>query len=370
MAGLPRAILAACLALAFAAVPLVRARADDGAWLRTVAETSLWSGPTDPAEQFTTVPPGTSVMGALPATVGRAGRTLVYYPGDGLSRQPGQAWIASSDLAADGPPAWVASSEVDQPGSAAVHRVAYLAPPVVTAHQVAVLDDDSGLLLYGRAAHARAAPASTTKIVTAMVALQHIESLDRTVQVDVDGWKMAAADGSSVMGLVPGQRLSLRTLLFGLLLPSGNDAAEQLAHTLAPSRQHFIAWMNQAVASAGLTDTHFANPSGLDAQAHYSSAYDLAHLARLALQDEAFASIVASSSYTADGFTLIGHNPLLGAYPGADGVKTGTTDAAGHALVGSAVRDGHRVLVVVLHADDTLADATALFDWVWQSFAW
>jgi D-alanyl-D-alanine carboxypeptidase len=366
MAGLPRAILAACFALAFAAAP-VRARVDEASWLRTSAETALWSGPDDPAQRFTTVPAGTYVIGPLS---NGAGRTLVYYPGDGLSRKPGQAWIATTDAVPDGPPAWVASSELDAPRSAAVHRVAFLAPPVITAQQVAVLDAQSGLLLYARAAHAHEAPASTTKIVTALVALQHIDSLDRVVPVTVDGWRMAATDGSSVMGLVPGQRLSLRTLLFGLLLPSGNDAAEQLARTLAASREQFVGWMNQAVASAGLTDTHFTNPSGLDADAHYSSAYDLAHLARLALQDDVFATVVATSTYTGEGLTLVSHNPLLGTYSGADGVKTGTTDAAGHALVGSAVRDGHRVLVVVLHADDTLADSTALFDWAWQSFAW
>jgi D-alanyl-D-alanine carboxypeptidase len=241
----------------------------------------------------------------------------------------------------------------------------------VTAPEVVVLDDGTGRMLYGRAAHSREAPASTTKIVTALVTLAHVASLDTTVRVTVDGWAMAAADGSSIMGLTPGQRISIRTLLYGLLLPSGNDAAEQLALSAAESRDQFIAWMNSTAAEdLGLQDTHFVNPSGLDANGHYSSAYDLAQLARRAMQDDVFREMVATPQIRAEGFILSGHNPLIGVYPGADGVKTGSTDAAGKAIVGSAVRDGHRVYVVALHSEDLLADSTALLDWVWQSFSW
>jgi D-alanyl-D-alanine carboxypeptidase len=172
------------------------------------------------------------------------------------------------------------------------------------------------------------------------------------------------------MGLTPGRRVSGRTLLYGLLLPSGNDAAEQLARSLASSRAEFLEWMNAAVGDLGLHDTRLVNPSGLDAIGHYSSAYDLAQLARAAMRNDIFASIVAARSYRGDGFVLSGHNPLLGAYPGADGVKTGTTDAAGHAIVASASRDGHRVFVVLLHSDDLLGDCSALFDWAFDTFTW
>jgi D-alanyl-D-alanine carboxypeptidase len=120
----------------------------------------------------------------------------------------------------------------------------------------------------------------------------------------------------------------------------------------------------------GLVDTHFVNPSGLDADGHYSSAYDLAQLARRAMRDDVFREIVASPEIRSDGIVMSGHNPLIGAYPGADGVKTGSTDAAGHVIVGSAVHDGHRVYVVVMHSDDLLGDCAALFDWSWQEFAW
>ena len=108
----------------------------------------------------------------------------------------------------------------------------------------------------------------------------------------------------------------------------------------------------------------------MDADGHYSSAYDLAQLARRAMREDVFREIVATPEIRAEGFVLTGHNPLVGVYAGADGVKTGSTDAAGKVLVGSAVHDGHRLYVVVMHSDDTLADATALFDWAWQSFSW
>ncbi|MDQ6675303.1 MAG: hypothetical protein M3069_31975 [Chloroflexota bacterium] len=342
-------------------------------WLRTVRDTDLWSGSADPSVKLTTLPLGSFVQ---PRAGSDQGRLLVYYPGDSATRQAGQAWVAAQDLAPSGPPPWIVTSELDgdtaplaPPG--APHRLSPIAPPRVTAPEVAVVDDDTGLLLYGREPHARQAPASTTKIATAIVTLDHVPSLDAAVNVSVDGEAMAVADGSSIMGLSPGQRLSLRTLLFGLLLPSGNDAAEQLARSVAESRDQFITWMNSMAAEdLGLADTHFVNPSGLDADGHFSSAYDLAHLARRAMREDAFREIVATPQATSEGFVLSGHNPLIGVYPGADGVKTGSTEAAGRVIVGSAVRAGHRVYVVVMHTDDPLADSTALFDWVWQSFSW
>jgi hypothetical protein len=346
-------------------------------WLRTVRDTPLWSGPTDPAVQFTDLPLGSFLL----PRGSSEDRLLVYFPGDGAARQPGLAWVRSLDVAPSGPPPWIASSELDgdQPrvvpdGAAAFPvRTTPKIPPLVSAPQVAVVDDATGLLLYGRAEHTRQAPASTTKIVTALVTLEHVpaDELDAPVRITVDGWQMALADGSSIMGLVPGQQLSLRTLLFGLLLPSGNDAAEQLARSVGDSRAEFIGWMNAlAVDELGLQDSHFVNPSGLDAADHYASAYDLALLGRRAMQDDTFREIVATPEQRVQGLILSGHNPLLGVYPGADGIKTGTTDAAGRAIVGSAVNAGHRVYVVVMHSADPLADSTALFDWVWDSFSW
>jgi D-alanyl-D-alanine carboxypeptidase len=369
-----RALLSFLIAIWLAMAPAVRARdARSADWLRTVRDTPLWSGPTDPATQFTTVPLGSFLV---PRAGSDGGRLLVYYPGDGAIRQAGLAWVSGLDVAPSGPPPWITSSELDGDNAVPLavpgpHRQVPIAPPPVTAPEIAVVDDETGLLLYGRAPHAHAAPASTTKIATAIVTLEHAQSLDASVRVTVDGLAMAAADGSSIMGLQPGQHVTLRTLLHGLLLPSGNDAAEQLAVSIAESREQFVTWMNSAAGEElRLEDTHFVNPSGLDADGQYSSAYDLAELARRAMREALFREIVATPQVKSEGFVLAGHNPLIGAYPGADGVKTGSTDAAGKALVGSAVHMGHRVYVVVLHSDDVLADSTVLFDWVWQSFAW
>jgi D-alanyl-D-alanine carboxypeptidase len=286
------------------------------------------------------------------------------------------AWVAAQDVAPSGPPPWIVGSELDGDQAVATsggvpRRVLPLAPPPISATEVAVVDDSSGLLLYGSAAHAHEAPASTTKIATAIVTLEHAEALDTPVRITIDGQAMAAADGSSIMGLSPGERLSVRTLLDGLLLPSGNDAAEQLAISVAESRGQFVDWMNAlSVDELGLQDTHFVNPSGLDADGHYSSAYDLAQLARRAMREDVFRQIVAAPRIRTEGYVLVGHNPMIGTYPGADGVKTGSTDAAGKVLVASATRQGHRLYAVVMHSDDIQADATALLNWAWQSFAW
>jgi D-alanyl-D-alanine carboxypeptidase len=356
-----------------AAAPAHAQDARSADWLRTVHDTPLWSGANDPSVQFTVLPLGSFLQ---PRAGSDSGRLMVYYPGDGSARQAGVAWVSAQDVAPSGPPPWIVGSELDgdhapQTDASVPRRVLPLAPPQVSAAQLAVVDDTSGLLLYGSAAHAREAPASTTKIATAIVTFEHASSLDTPVRITINGPAMAAADGSSIMGLSPGERLTLHTLLGGLLLPSGNDAAEQLAVSVAESRLQFVGWMNSvATDELGLQDTHFVNPSGLDADDHYSSAYDLAQLARRAMREDVFREIVAAPEIRAEGYQLTGHNPLIGAYRGADGVKTGSTDAAGRVLVGSATRNGHRLYVVVMHSDDIQADTTALLDWAWQEFAW
>ncbi|MBV9329291.1 MAG: D-alanyl-D-alanine carboxypeptidase [Chloroflexi bacterium] len=371
-----RWLLPLCVAVWMAATPAAQARdARSADWLRTVRDTPLWSGSDAASVQFTLLPLGSFLQ---PRAGSDTGRLLVYYPGDGGSRQAGLAWVAGQDVAPSGPPPWIVSSELDGDNAAPVsddesvpQRTLPVAPPPVTAAEVAVVDDASGLLLYGANPHAREAPASTTKIATAVVTLEHAADLDQPVRVSVDGLKMAATDGSSIMGLSPGQHVTLETLLDGLLLPSGNDAAEQLAISVGESRASFVDWMNAlATDELGLRDTHFVNPSGLDADGHYSSAYDLAQLARRAMREDVFREIVATPEIRAEGFVLVGHNPLIGVYPGADGVKTGTTDDAGKVLVGSAMRNGRRVYVVVMHSDDIQTDTAALLDWAWQEFSW
>jgi len=128
--------------------------------------------------------------------------------------------------------------------------------------------------------------------------------------------------------------------------------------------------MNEKVADLGLQDTHFVNPSGMDAAGHYSSAYDMAMLGRVAMRNEAFRQLAGAATYRGDGYSMANLNRLLGAYPGADGVKIGFTRAAGRTIVASATHDGHRVYISLMRSQDLPGDSGALFDWVWRTFSW
>jgi D-alanyl-D-alanine carboxypeptidase len=154
------------------------------------------------------------------------------------------------------------------------------------------------------------------------------------------------------------------------MLPSGNDAAEQVAVSLGGSRATFVEWMNQEAQALGLKNTHFVNPSGMDADGHYSSAYDMAMLARYAMNNPEFRTLASTVHHTSDGYPMKNLNRLLGVYPGADGVKIGETDNAGKTIVASAVHDGHRLYISLMHSADLAGDCAALFDWAWDAFAW
>jgi D-alanyl-D-alanine carboxypeptidase len=172
------------------------------------------------------------------------------------------------------------------------------------------------------------------------------------------------------MGLEPGQNVSLETLLYGMMLPSGNDAAEQVALALGGSRETYVGWMNKLVLDLGLRDTHFVNPHGLDTSQHYSSAYDMAMLGREAMRDPVFRRLAGAATYSGDGFRFSNLNRLIGVYPGADGIKIGSTRRAGKTIVASATRNDHRVYISLMHSTDLPTDSTALFNWVWKSFVW
>src|SRR5205823_10614565 len=183
-----------------------------------------------------------------------------------------------------------------------------------------VVDGSSGQVLFGRDPRGQVAPASLTKIVTAQLALDRTASLDEQVTVDVDSRVMY---DSTIMGLTPGMTVSMRALLYGLMLPSGNDAALAIARHVAGSESAFVQLMNQRVAELGLHDSHFMNPHGLDADGHYSSAYDMVMLARRGMQNPNFAAFAAAKSWDGEGFSLRNLNKMLWLYPGADGVKVG-----------------------------------------------
>ncbi|MGH2363610.1 MAG: D-alanyl-D-alanine carboxypeptidase family protein [Chloroflexota bacterium] len=246
------------------------------------------------------------------------------------------------------------------------------AAPALAAGGAILVDLGSGRVLFALNAAQRLPPASTTKMMTALLTLERGE-LNRVVTVDA----VAAAEIGSRMGLAAGQQLTEHDLLYGLLLPSGNDAGMALAGQVGGSVPGFVALMNARAQQLGLTETHFSNPVGLDALDHYSSAADLAVLARFTFQREPlFRHIVGTAAFdipaTAQhaAFNLRNLNQLLSTYPGAIGIKTGTTPAAEQDLVGAAERNGRQLLVVVLHSTSRYADAQALLNYGFQAFAW
>lgn len=219
-----------------------------------------------------------------------------------------------------------------------------------------LVEADSGRVLYEHNADQEMLIASTTKIMTALVALESCPLSD-TVKVT----QAHMAEGSS-MYLRPGEELSLETLLYGLLLCSGNDAALAVADHCGPGVDAFVAKMNQKAREIGMEHTSFANPNGLDDERHYSTARDMARLAACAMRNETFARIVSTRSITIDGRTMVNHNRLLSACSGCIGVKTGYTRAAGRTLVSCAVRNDLTLIAVTLKDGNDWADHTALYD--------
>ncbi|MBR4057254.1 MAG: D-alanyl-D-alanine carboxypeptidase [Oscillospiraceae bacterium] len=217
---------------------------------------------------------------------------------------------------------------------------------------------DSGDVLYEKNADEPLLIASTTKLMTALVTVRHC---DMTELVKVTS-AHCAVEGSSVY-LKPGETYSVESLLYGLLLSSGNDAAAALADHVGGSTAGFANLMNQEAAALGLRNTHFSNPHGLDAKDHYSSAADLAALMREVMRDDRLPTILASKTYTVGETTCVNHNKLLWNYPDCIGGKTGYTSAAGRTLVSCAERDGLRLICVTLSDPDDWVDHAALYDW-------
>ncbi|MCO6452323.1 MAG: D-alanyl-D-alanine carboxypeptidase [Caldilineales bacterium] len=239
-----------------------------------------------------------------------------------------------------------------------------IAGPEVAARSAILVDDSSGEKLWGKDENAALPMASTTKMMTALVALETL-SPDQVVTVP-----QAALIGDASMGLQAGDGVTVETLLYGALLPSGNDAAMTLALAAAGTTEAFVERMNARAADWGLTQTHFENPHGLDEPGHISSATDLAGLARQVLDSPVLAKIVATPQTTQQGYALTSTNELLTTYPGANGVKTGTTDEAGQVLVAAATRRGGSPLSVVLNSPDRFAESARLLDFYFDHWAW
>jgi D-alanyl-D-alanine carboxypeptidase (penicillin-binding protein 5/6) len=233
-------------------------------------------------------------------------------------------------------------------------------PPIAAAAYV-VLDGDTGETLASYNADQPRPVASLGKLMTARLVLD-AGPLEDTATVP----PMQIAGDESQAGLEPGDHVSRGELLRAMLVASANDAARTLAVDVAGDEHSFVRMMNAEAAAAGLDATRYANPVGLDDPMQHSSAADVAHLAGDLMRDPAFRQIVAAGSTTIDGSTLPATNELLGAYPGADGIKTGHTDQAGWCIAASATRDGRSIVAVVLGAPTEQARddaARALLDY-------
>lgn len=237
-------------------------------------------------------------------------------------------------------------------------------PPSVSAQSAVLIEADSAEVAFSKSADFPLPMASTTKIMTALVAL---ELADPATEITV-GAESVGIEGSSIY-LTEGETLTLEQLLYALLLESANDAATAIAIGLSGSVEAFAAEMNRKATSLGLRQTHFTNPHGLDHSEHFTTAYELALIARAAMQNPLFCQIVATRKTTvphaATGGSrlLVNHNKLLRLYDGCIGVKTGFTKKSGRCLVSAAERDGVRLIAVTLHAPDDWNDHEKLLDY-------
>ena len=238
-------------------------------------------------------------------------------------------------------------------------------PPQVSAKSAALLDGMTGECLYAKNGNQRALIASTTKIMTGLLVCE-ADELEKNVTVPDAA---VGLEGSS-MYLKNGETLTRRDLLYGMMLHSGNDAALTLAISVSGGEAAFVRQMNLRARALGLTQTHFANPHGLDSGENYSTALDLAHLAQAALQNAQFRLAVSTKSITCAGRTLTNHNKLLWRYDGCIGVKTGYTRHAGRILVSAAERDGRMLIAVTISDPDDWRDHAALLDYGFDNFSY
>jgi D-alanyl-D-alanine carboxypeptidase (penicillin-binding protein 5/6) len=246
----------------------------------------------------------------------------------------------------------------------------------VTAASAILMDLKTGQILFERKPHDRLAIASITKIMTAIVAIEK-GNLDSVITVGSEVLDRKNIYGTLIY-LSPGEKFTMRQLLAALLLNSANDAAVAIAKSIGGTEENFVQMMNQKAKGLGLKDTHFTNPHGLSEIGHYSSAYDMAMIARYGLQKPILAEIVktkvAKFPRSKQGLlpdNLQNHNKLLWQYDGADGVKTGYTDLAGNTLVASATRNERKLLVVILKGTSAAAvyqDAGNLLDYGFNQF--
>ena len=238
------------------------------------------------------------------------------------------------------------------------------AEPSVSASSAILIEADSGKIIYEKNADERRSMASTTKIMTALVALD-CGDIQRTVSVSADA---IGIEGSSVY-LYEDEKLTLEDLIYAMMLESANDAAAAIAIEVGGSIEDFADLMNKKAEALGLKNTHFENPHGLDGESHYTTARELAIIAQSAMSNENFRAIVSTFKKNiplneSEGIRLlVNHNKMLKGYDGAIGIKTGYTKKSGRCLVSAAERDGVEFIAVTLNAPNDWNDHKALLDY-------
>lgn len=236
----------------------------------------------------------------------------------------------------------------------------------VSAKSAILMCADSGSIVWAKNENAKVPMASTTKIMTSIIALEQIETFGNK-QIEITD-SMVLVEGTS-MGLMPRDVVTLDTLVKGAMMCSGNDAANAIAMSVAGGAEEFALMMNEKARQIGMNNSLFVTPSGLDKGGHHSTAYDMALLGAYAMENENFKAISSQKSMMVNfvrpqkRVRLKGHNKLLSLYDGCIGIKTGFTKAAGRCLVSCAERDGIRLIAVTLNAPDDWSDHKKLFDY-------
>lgn len=243
--------------------------------------------------------------------------------------------------------------------------------PVLNSRIAVAYDRTSGTVIWGKDENKRTAMASTTKIMTALILIEQCQDLNQTVIVS----QKAGGTGGSRLGLKKDDKITMKDLLYGLMLKSGNDAAVVIAENIGGSVEGFAQLMNNKALELSLENTHFVTPHGLDDPQHYTTAYELAKLTDYALKNELFAKVVNTKSYTVTingyGKNISNTNELLGYLNGVNGVKTGFTNNAGRCLVTSVNRNGFEIITVILQADTKkfrTSDSIKLIEYVYKNY--
>ncbi|MCI0783046.1 MAG: D-alanyl-D-alanine carboxypeptidase [Chloroflexi bacterium] len=283
-------------------------------------------------------------------------------PGEGCSGDECAPIVAAASAAPSPPP--------PSPPPAVNLAAEPADPPLVTAYAAAVIEAPCGATVYTLNETLRLAPASLVKMMTAIVALEQAEA-DEIVEIEIDAAALSLAADATAMGLQPGDRLPLIDLIYGLLLRSGHDAALVIAGHVAGDEAAFVLLMNEKAVALGLSDTSFADVSGLDHPDQWISSLDAAFLGAELLKEPLLAEAVVTAEYQ-PAWTrgpIRNLNLLLNNYPGAVGVKTGFTDEAGQTIVAAADRDGRRLITSALYSEDLYVDAAALLTWAFANTA-